>query len=312
MNTVLKYILLLATSQHALSQNLDQGKSWQAQVKVVDNKGQPVGGANVTIGFYGSQQPFETIGMKSISGITGKDGVFTSSGASPSVSLFFGASKRGYYKAHTEKSFPADRNNGPQSKINVELMLKAMVNPIAMYSRKINQNLPVHNSPLGFDMIKGDWVKPYGQGETSDILVTKNKIFKSSEDYDGSIVVYFPNVKEGIQLYSPSDLERTSSYKSPYEAPDSGYQFKMKRVNIATPGQPANFEYDPSRIYLFRIRCVLDNNGNIKSAYYGKMYGDFMNVQYCLNPNANDRNIEYDISRNLFRNLKRSEQPDQP
>ena len=52
-----------------------------------------------------------------------------------------------------------------------------------------------------------------------------------------------------------------------------------------------------------------DDNGNVKSAYYGKIYGDF-NMQdidgveflYYLNPILNDRNLEWDMKNNLCPN----------
>ncbi|MGH7991175.1 MAG: hypothetical protein ACREDS_13420 [Limisphaerales bacterium] len=62
------------------------------------------------------------------------------------------------------------------------------------------------------------------------------------------------------------------------------------------------------------MRTVLDENGRVKSAFYGKIYGDFtldpinskttlILFTYYLNPTPNDRNVESDPSRNLFGNL---------
>jgi hypothetical protein len=60
------------------------------------------------------------------------------------------------------------------------------------------------------------------------------------------------------------------------------------------------------------VRTVLDEMGNIKSAHYGKIYGDFMQFKYYLNPTPNDRNIEFDPKRNLLKNLKAMEQVREP
>ena len=64
-----------------------------------------------------------------------------------------------------------------------------------------------------------------------------------------------------------------------------------------------------SRCYAFRIRTVYDEGGNIKSAYYGKIYGDFdmtgldgVRFLYYLNPTPNDRNLEWDMKNNLCPN----------
>jgi hypothetical protein len=53
---------------------------------------------------------------------------------------------------------------------------------------------------------------------------------------------------------------------------------------------------------------VVDATGKIISANYGKIYGDFMNFSYYLNPTPNDRNVEFDPKRNLFTKLKTEEQ----
>ena len=64
---------------------------------------------------------------------------------------------------------------------------------------------------------------------------------------------------------------------------------------------------------MFRVRTVLDNEGNITSARYGKIYGPVeygeeerggggVRFIYYLNPTANDRNLEFDPSRNLMPN----------
>jgi hypothetical protein len=62
------------------------------------------------------------------------------------------------------------------------------------------------------------------------------------------------------------------------------------------------------------VRTVVDEKGEIKSAYYGKIIGDIqfwgnrrMRFAYCLNPTPLDRNMEFDPKRNLFGDLPSSE-----
>jgi hypothetical protein len=63
---------------------------------------------------------------------------------------------------------------------------------------------------------------------------------------------------------------------------------------------------------LFRVRTKLDKNGNIVNAHSGKIYGDFMQFSYYLNPKPNDRNIEFDPKHNLMTNLGFGEGVSQP
>jgi len=51
---------------------------------------------------------------------------------------------------------------------------------------------------------------------------------------------------------------------------------------------------------------VLDKDGKVVKALYGKIYGDFFDMVYYLNPDGT-RNIEYDPKRNLFKPAKHDE-----
>ncbi len=53
---------------------------------------------------------------------------------------------------------------------------------------------------------------------------------------------------------------------------------------------------------------MLDANGKVVSAHYAKIHGGFewfisgkVRFQYHFNPTANDRNLEFDPSRNLLK-----------
>ena len=103
-----------------------------------------------------------------------------------------------------------------------------------------------------------------------------------------------------------------SGLRSPHEALTNGYQSQIVRLNVSHPGQKLIFDYDENRIYLFRVRTIIDDRGNILSAQYGKIYGDFMQFSYYLNLTPNDRNVEFDPKQNLLRNLNEFEGVNQP
>lgn len=71
-------------------------------------------------------------------------------------------------------------------------------------------------------------------------------------------------------------------------------------------------ESKPGSNYYFRVRTVLDDKGKVVSTHYGKIYGRFefgrykkaeslylKSGIYYFNPTANDRNVEFDRSKNL-------------
>ena len=70
--------------------------------------------------------------------------------------------------------------------------------------------------------------------------------------------------------------------------------------------------WDLNRNYFFRVHTVLDENGNIKSVLYGKIYGDFLKFSYYLNPTPNDRSVEFDPKQNILKNLGEFEQVTEP
>jgi len=281
----------------------------KATLKVVDESGHPVAGALAIIGYYTNSISTDT------ERITGTNGLFEFQDTSSSdfADYSFEARKDGFYGIWQQVNLQSPYN---PAKWNIEkkLVLKKIGKPIAMYAKKYAMalKLPEYNKKIAFDLMIGDWVGPYGKGITSDVIFEQNYTNISSWEYFSKITVSFPKNGDGIQVYTIPDAEVGSGLRSPHEAPTEGYQPELTRETSAKPGQASKFEYDPNRIYLFRVRTVLDHDGNIVSARYGKIYGDFMQFSYCLNPTPNDRNIEFDPRQNLLGGLQSFEQVTAP
>ena len=89
-------------------------------------------------------------------------------------------------------------------------------------------------------------------------------------------------------------------------------------------GQVPHIEFRDDQNYFFRVRIKKDDRGNIFSALYGKISGDFnqedggyvvrgwLSFTYYLNPTLNDRNMEFNSKQNLFKNLPSLEQVSTP
>lgn len=172
-----------------------------------------------------------------------------------------------------------------------------------MYAKRLNTHVPALDKPVGFDLTAGDWVGPYGNGAHSDILFTGHFDKRGDGESDFTLTVSFPNPGDGIQEFTVPDAEKASALRSPHEAPADGYQSQWVQTDNRKPGKSIETNRDPNRNYFFRVRTVLDENGNVKSALYGKIYGDFMEFSYYLDPTPNDRNVEFDPSRNLLNGL---------
>jgi hypothetical protein len=225
----------------------------------------------------------------------------------------FQADKPGYYSISVDRTLGPDYDPAKWT-FTQTMVLKKAVKPIAMYAKFNTPGLkvPEYGKPIAYDLEIGDWVGPYGKGINKDIIFQKDYTDKGTEGYYSKVTVSFPKDGDGIQVYNVPETEKGSGLRSPHEAPLNAYQPEVTRESSALKGQPSKFEYDPTRIYFFRVRTALDQQGNVVRARYGKIYGDFMQFTYYLNPTPNDRNIEFDPKQNLLHNLQSFEQVSAP
>jgi hypothetical protein len=298
-------IILFVLITNCLDVQAQQQHEWHVVLKAVDETDKPVPGANAGVGFYTNSMP------TSIDGFTDTNGVFVASHQAENGLLSFTVEKTGYYKTWAQLDLGFEYN---QTKWNptVTMVLKKIGKPIAMSARLVDENPPALEQPIGYDLMIGDWVCVGHKGVNADIVFQKWVYRKSGADYEYRVKVTFPKKGDGIQIYTIPDSEKGSNFRSPHEAPLNGYQPELNKERSAHPGQPTKNDYDPNRIYLFRVRTAIDDRGNIVSAHYGKIYGDFMQFTYYLNPTPNDRNIEFDPKQNLIHNLKSFERVTAP
>ena len=217
----------------------------------------------------------------------------------------------------------------------VKIVLKKKINPIPLHAIKLRpQVLPHLNTFIGFDLIEKDWVIPYGQGVSKDLLIKFTKHYANSRsDYNVEIEIKFPNDRDGLIEILDQELKSDhgiSQLKMPHNAPMDGYMSKYNRQYIRKPSVIYTTDTLDSVIprkdvnYFFRIRSKTNSKG-IVSALYGKIHGpimitDFKNndsrasilFTYYLNPVENDTNLEFDTSKNMFENLNRKEQVNEP
>ncbi len=299
MNNIICLILAGITINYACAQTTLPEHEWKVTLKVVDENGQPVAGAKAVVGYYSHSKP------ASIDGLTDTNGTFTASHRARSGILSFSAEKAGYYTTK-EPSYDLGFTYDPAIWDSMQtIVLKKTINPIPMYTKHIESGPPIFNRLVGYDLMMGDWVAPYGKGQTADIFFTGELNEKAKDDFDYKLTVSFPKPGDGIQEFASSSVDKASSLHSSSEAPAEDYKSQIVRTMSRHPGAGTKEDMnDPSRNYFFRVRTVLDENGKVKSALYGKIYGDFMQFAYYLNPTPNSRNVEFDPKRNLMKNLK--------
>jgi hypothetical protein len=300
-------ILASITINYACAQFALVGHEWNVTLKVVDETGKPIEGAKASVGYYSKSQP------KSIDGLTDTNGIFKASHRAYSGILGFTAEKSGFYTTREpsyELGFTYDYTKWNPTRT---IILKRISKPSPMYAKRIESGPPGNGAPIGYDLMIGDWVGPCGKGISTDIIFTREYNKRTLQDYDYKLTVSFPKAGDGIQEFPVSYKNMEGSgLRSPHEALTNGYQSQIVRLNVSHPGQKLIFDYDENRVYLFRVRTTIDDRGNILSAQYGKIYGDFMQFSYYLNPTPNDRNVEFDPKHNLIKHLNEFEDVSQP
>ncbi|MFA6173961.1 MAG: hypothetical protein WC701_09800 [Kiritimatiellales bacterium] len=201
----------------------------------------------------------------------------------------------------------------------VNLVIKKVLNPIPMYAKRLRNlhppfQIPEYDKAIGFDLMKGDWVAPYGKGEIEDFIFKMDCKFGDGmtsdryQMYDASLTLHFSNDDDGIQPFYVHPM-RSSTLRLPRFAPESGYASNWIKTAYVHKDE-SHFENREDENYLFRVRTKRDKGGNITNALYGKIsgalsfdYEKHISFTFYLNPTPNDRNLEFDPKQNLLKNL---------
>jgi len=296
---------------------------WQATFRVTDEEGNPVANANVFASYYIPPPPNETEAGSQVAGLTDTNVMVTLTAHSgPAIGC--GADKEGYYSTTgIGHNFDfRNRTNGQWHPWNptINIVMKKIGHPIPMYARRAEIEMPALDKPVGFDLVEYDWVAPYGKGKEGDIFFETHRHWVSRYDFDSTLKATFPNSGDGLHA-APASPSGGGS-RMPTTAPLIGYAPEVQRELSNTPASGWRDDSKGQNYYL-RVRTALDENGNVKSALYGKIYGDFtldpinskttlILFTYYLNPMPNSRNVEFDPSQNLFKNLPTMQQVKDP
>ncbi len=187
------------------------------------------------------------------------------------------------------------------------------------------------NGILQFDLMKGDWLPPHGNGVRADLTIDSLKTVTGSvRDFNFQTRkwddVSFYDFRQEISV--PSNDCLTAVNVDPF----AGIKIRMgsdlghgtdvvrqmglrKRIDKRNKWHYGRYkDYDKDRCYTFRVRSRYDETGRLVEAYYGKIYGDFefqynenlgiteVCFTYYFNPVSLDKNLEWDMKTNLCPN----------
>lgn len=280
----------------------------KVMIKVIDEESKPVEEAEIRMCLKGG-----CLKKEAIKGLTDNNGVYIISGTSPDGIVGGTVEKTGYYFTTFGNNFVIS-NFGMWQPWNKEIkvVLRPKIKPVPMYVRNKSIKIPAVNKKVGFDLIKFDWVAPYGLGIVSDFVIFLENLHKNFDDnWHSRLTITFSNEYDGIQTFEVDmggDFGDGSWFKTPRYAPEHGYKDKYITTIDPSSGPRPYRTTDP--FHFFRVRSEVDENGKLKRAMYGKFSGSLtprptrdglgtIHLFYWLNPDYT-RNMEFDIDRNLF------------
>jgi hypothetical protein len=187
MKTLILLIGLVLAVNYGFAQLPPDQHEWTATVKVVDEEGLPVAMADVKVGYFTNNTPVE------IEGTTDTNGIFVASHTTSTINyveykLTVIGEKERFYSAHAtcDLGIPYDAARWNPT---IALILKKYGRPIGMYAKSSPMGLkpPEYKKKIGYDLMIGDWVGPYGKGVSSDIYFEKD----------------YSNISSNSIIYSP-------------------------------------------------------------------------------------------------------------
>lgn len=288
--------------EHAMA----YGAEAEICLKVCDDMGAPVTNASVCAGFDMLPTPH------SVYGKTDTNGVCVVRGITNGNKVVFLVCKDGYYGSRKEISYVPmseehDVRDGkwqPYGAIeNIEL--RKIRNPQKLVACSAFFSIPSTNALIGFDMEKKSFVKPFGSGDVSDIEICAewDGLPPWESCYCQGDMLLGGVLGGGYYVGNVSD----SYFPYPYVA-ERQFEYQENKVHIVNrDGTPPNLSatrvpFRPNSSLVIRTRCILDENGNLKSANYGRI-NDFrispdsrglaiLSISYIFNPTPNDPNLE--------------------
>lgn len=296
----------------------------QITFKVKDDSGKLLSGVSIDTIVFSRSKPatYEVVSSK-----TDAEGIAVVKAANVFNEYSYSVENfPGYYSAGGVYSFQIATNGQWQPwNPTVEMVLKPKLNPVPMYAKQNRDlRLPENDKPIGYDLMVGDWVAPYGKGLTSDFIFNLQRKFTDvNQAFDAALAIKFSNDGDGVFLA----IARSCSddmLRLPRTAPETGYESQVVLRMYREAGKPmVGVLPKEDQNYFFRVRTKKDENGNIVSALYGKIHGGInygvfrsptalIYFTYYLNPEPNSRNMEFNPKKNLFKNLDTLEQVTAP
>lgn len=294
-----RYLIYLSTKKL-----LPNATEWILTLRVVDESGKPVSNALVQVNYLPSiPERLRTEYLDStFEGRTDSSGVFSALRFDESSEVTALVRADSYFETNIGFRFEAGKAGNARHDLALTAVLNRIPTAIPMYASIIHDGPTAFDTALGYDLMSGDWVAPYGKGKRADIILTKH-VEGAAPDSFFQVTVTFPNQADGIREFNVSAANQSKRERL-YDAPDVGYEPQtVVKVRFASGNRrPPDSQLSCS--YYIRVHSVLDESQRVKSALYGFINGAIVSghirLTYYLNPTPNDRNLRFEMGKSLI------------
>lgn len=294
------------------------GASVCIRLRVIDDDGEAVGDAkvNVLLGMNFRER------ANHVTGFTSADGEFVIKGTTTGNEIEIQVLKDGYYRSKDALCLITRQGNakvrdGKWQPWGEErnVVLRKIDNPARLqhYCRFVD--VPQTNVWIGLDMERGDWVGPLGKGTVPDVeLLVQWDGLPMVSSRDCSMQVKIPGEFCGgnfVNKVLESEYPNLKSAQTNCSYAVRCFDWKEREKGTRLLKQ----SFWNQRDLVVRLRCMIDEFGQVKEAHYGCIYalevtpGDgncpTLALACVFNPTPNDTNLEIpDIAQRTYKQIE--------
>ena len=328
-NVMLASSLLLSLMSIASSPGVDEMALYKARrygaearecLRVIDQDGMPVADARVWGGLQTGDGYKDFIPIR---GNTNTNGEYVVQGKCTNR-ITCQIIKDGYYDSVLELVDYGNRHSLRDGKWQpygktTEVVMKKIVNPVAVGIRYVDQKIPAFGQWLGYDLEIADWMSPWGKGKQSDVMIRFTSREVGPLDFGYKMELSFAQYPfAGVIRYKKDTFSR---FPYVYNAATNDVYKSVIVFEVDRAGAKKRIwdQLDNDEYLIFRTRTKVNKKGEFISAHYGRIDGEWKFYELhgmwirgvYFNGTPNDTNLEdkYSYEDAMKRKQQREEPP---
>ena len=154
-----------------------------------------------------------------------------------------------------------------------KVVLKKILNPVAVGIRHIDQKIPTFGQWLGYDLEIVDWVHPWGKGKQSDVMIRFTSREVGAFDFGYKMELSF--ARDPFAGVIRCKKDSFSRFPYAYDAPTNDVYKSTIVFEVDRTGANKRIwdQLDNDEYLIFRTRIKVNEKGELMSAHYGRIDG---------------------------------------